>query len=64
VLLLLLLLLQGPSWRGPRPFTPLEFPREAPRPGFMVAIDAEFVAVARAETSFEGGVEVQLKPSR
>jgi hypothetical protein len=24
----------------------------------------EFVAVARAETSFEGGVEVQLKPSR
>ncbi|KAF6265524.1 exonuclease-domain-containing protein [Scenedesmus sp. NREL 46B-D3] len=30
----------------------------------MVAIDAEFVAVARAETSFEGGVEVQLKPSR
>jgi hypothetical protein len=32
--------------------------------GFMVAIDAEFVAVARAETSFEGGVEVQLKPSR
>jgi len=29
-----------------------------------VAIDAEFVAVSRAETSFEGGVEVQLRPSR
>jgi hypothetical protein len=30
----------------------------------MVVVDAEFVAVARAETSFKGGVEVQLKPSR
>lgn len=56
--------LQGPNWHGRRLFAPLEFPLEAPRPGFMVAIDAEFVAVARAETSFEGGVEVQLKPSR
>ncbi|KAF8066299.1 Pan2 [Scenedesmus sp. PABB004] len=56
--------LQGPGWRGRRSFTPLEFPREAPRPGFLVAVDAEFVAVARAETSLQGGVEVQLKPSR
>lgn len=56
--------MQGATWRGRRNFVPLEFPCEAPRLGFMVAIDAEFVAVTRAETSFEGGVEVQLKPSR
>jgi hypothetical protein len=30
----------------------------------MVAIEAASVAVARDETSFEGGMEVQLKPSR
>jgi hypothetical protein len=30
----------------------------------LVAIDAEFVAVSRAEASISAGQEVQLKPSR
>lgn len=30
----------------------------------LVAIDAEFVAVSRAEASIGAGMEVQLKPSR
>jgi PAB-dependent poly(A)-specific ribonuclease subunit 2 len=55
---------QGPSWRGRKNFTPLAVPREAPRPGMLVAIDAEFVAISRAEASIGAGMEVQLKPSR
>ena len=57
-------MLQGASWRGRRSFSPLSFPSEAPRPGMLVAIDAEFVAVSRAEASISAGQEVQLKPSR
>jgi len=39
---------------------------EAPRAGMLVAIDAEFVAISRAEASIglERGAQVQLKPSR
>jgi hypothetical protein len=55
---------QGPSWRGRRSFTPLAAPCEMPRAGMLVAIDAEFVAVSRAEASVSAGQEVQLKPSR
>lgn len=58
--------LQGPNWGGPRTFAPLDMSREAPRPGMLVAIDAEFVAISRAEASLglERGGQVQLKPSR
>jgi hypothetical protein len=58
--------LQGPRWPGPRTFTPLDMASEAPRPGMLVAIDAEFVAISRAEASIgpERGGQVQLKPSR
>jgi hypothetical protein len=58
--------LQGPRWPGPRTFAPLDMGLEAPRAGMLVAIDAEFVAISRAEASIgpERGGQVQLKPSR
>ncbi len=58
--------LQGPNWNGPRRFAPLDPQSEAPRPGMLVAIDAEFVAISRAEATIglERGGQVQLKPSR
>eukprot|EP00271_Cylindrocystis_brebissonii_P019198 TRINITY_DN5748_c0_g1_i3.p1 TRINITY_DN5748_c0_g1~~TRINITY_DN5748_c0_g1_i3.p1 ORF type:complete len:606 (-),score=116.86 TRINITY_DN5748_c0_g1_i3:861-2678(-) len=35
---------------APRTFWPLELPREQPRPGFLLGLDAEFVALSAAET--------------
>ena len=70
--------LQGRGWQGPRTFTPLDMATEAPRPGMLVAIDAEFVAISRARATLGGGPGassasdrhggggggVQLRPSR
>jgi PAB-dependent poly(A)-specific ribonuclease subunit 2 len=56
--------LQGPGFKGPWSFKPLDMVREAPGPGSLVALDAEFVALSRPETSFEAGQEMTLKSSR
>ncbi|CAG9463700.1 unnamed protein product [Pedinophyceae sp. YPF-701] len=48
----------------PYKFEPLDMSTEAPRPGMLVAVDAEFVEFAPAERTFKGGQEVVLRPPR
>ena len=44
-----------PPEREPRTFVPLDMATEAPKPGTVVALDAEFVALGRAESVFSPG---------
>ncbi|KAK9843491.1 hypothetical protein WJX81_005692 [Elliptochloris bilobata] len=48
---------------APRTFEPLG-PGEAPAPGTLLALDAEFVAHSPPDTVLRGGVEVEVCPAR
>lgn len=49
---------------GAKRFTPLDMSTEAPRPGMLLGIDAEFVAFSTAEKTVENGVEIVTRPAR
>lgn len=53
-----------PSALLPSRFKPLDMNREAPRPGTLFGIDAEFVAYSNAEKTVEDGAEVITRPPR